>query len=395
MTSSPTIVGTFLAGERTVGTYQDAWIAWLSIDGQDVPLGEILADVSIRVGRDDVAGSPQPSSAAIALHPVDRAFTRGFTIGVELAVVARSPAGSNRQIFRGKLTDAELDGDLLKLVATGSLAAANRVQLDITGWPAEAWSARAARLLDTSGWWYTIETDPAFDPILEPPQNLDTGLVLFETYAASLVDAVGAAMFDTEDGHIVLQAIGARASRDHRVHVLDPAKVAWAPAWLQQMNVANIVGVQYGPDDATVTVVESDQASTGLYGRLATEIQSTRIRAAADASQRARIALARGAYPRWGMRELELLEPLLDIAIGDRVQITELPDASPSSQWTPVVEGWVHTIDGNSWRQTLTLSDPVASGLALVWDDVASDVLWSTVPPLEWRDADEHGDLYP
>jgi hypothetical protein len=95
------------------------------------------------------------------------------------------------------------------------------------------------------------------------------------------------------------------------------------------------------------------------------------------------------------MRELELLEPILTLAVGDRVEITELPPASPATYWSPIVEGWTHTIEGSTWRQTLALSDPIASGLALTWADVPADVYWNTVPPLEWRDADEVGDLYP
>jgi len=389
MTTSPTIVGTFRAGERLVG-YTDRWIAWIAIDGQDVPLDEVIADVTIRTGRDSVSGSPQPSSCVLALHPVDRDFSRGFTVGVQLQIVAYG-LGS---VFRGTLTDAELDDDQLRVVATGTLAAANRVELDVTGWPAETWSARATRLLDQAGWWYTVESDPGFDPVLEPPSNLDSGLITFDTYAQSLVAAVGAAMFDTGDGHIVLQAIGSRASRPHTVWELDPANVLFSPAWLQSLEVANIVGVQWGTDDATQMDVQTDQASIDLYGRLTAEIQSTRIRSLADAQQRGRLALARGAYPRWGMRELELLQPLLSLRVGDRVRLTELPDASPSSVWEPVVEGWTHTISGPEWRQTLALSDPVASGLAVTWQTVPA-VAWQDVPPLEWRDADEAGDFQP
>ena len=368
------------------------WIISVRLAGAELELGDVLADVVIRHGRDDVAASPQPSSASLALTPVDRAFTSSFRVGVELELTASGPGG-DWPLFRGVISDAELDHPTLSIVAAGHLASANRAELDVSGWPEEAWSARAARLLAAVPYGALVERDPAFDPILYPPVNLATGTVLFETYAQSLAAAVGAAIVDTADGRLLVQAIGARPSRAAVTHELDPALVAWAPAWLQPLDVVNVVDVQYGPDDATADVVLADQASIDLFERRGTQIQSTRIKTAADASQRAATALERAAYPRWGMRNLLYLEPLLDLAVGDRVLLVDLPASAPSAEWSPVVEGWTHRINGVDWTLELALSDPVSSGLAIVWADVP--VAWNQVPPLAWAEADELGDFYP
>jgi hypothetical protein len=389
--TEPTIVGTFLAGERTVGySYSGApWIVSVRLAGVELELADVLADVTIRHGRTEAGGEPQASSASLALWPVDGAFTRAFRVGVELELVGVSPAGA-WPLFRGVVSDAVLDDPTLSIVAAGVLASANRVELPIADWPEEPWSARAARLFAATPFAGLVEPDPDFDPVLAPPTNLNTGTILFATYATSLAASVGAAIVDTPDGRLRAQALGSR--RGATVHELDPAIVAWAPKWLQPLDVVNVIELQYGPDDATASIVDHDQASIDLYGRRATSIQTTRIKSAGDAATRCRTALDRAAYPRWSMRDVVLLEPIANLAIGDRVLLTELPASAPSSDWAPLVEGWTHTISGPDWTLSLSLSDPTSSGLALPWQDVPAGA-WQDVPPLQWLEADSPTDF--
>ena len=392
--TEPTIVGTFLVGERTVGYSHTgpAWIVSVRLDGVELDLADVLADVTVRHGRDDVLGSPQASTASVALWPVDRGFTRGFRVGVLLELAAVGEAGA-WPLFTGYVSDAELDDTTLSIVAAGVLANANRVELAIGSWAEEAWSARAARLFASTPFDYVVEPDPDFDPVLYPPVNLDTGTELFETYSQSLASAVGAALFDTPDGRLAAQALGSRAG--DVVHELDPALVAWAPKWTQTLDVANVIAVQYGSDDASVELVDVDEASVELFGRRSTAIESTRIKLAGDAGTRARTALDRRAYPRWEIRDLLYLAPIPNLAVGDRVLLTDLPASAPLEYWTPVVEGWTHTISGPDWTLELALSDPLASGLALTWEELPAGLAWQDVPPLEWIEADELGNFYP
>ena len=209
----------------------------------------------------------------MTLWPVTRAFTRAFRVGVTLELVGTGPAGA-WPLFSGVVSDAELDDDVLALTAAGVLANANRIELAIAGWTAEPWSARAARLLGSTPFPYLVEADPDFDPLLEPPVNPDSGMDTFDTYSPSLVAGVGAALVDTPAGGLLLQALGARPSRPTVTHALDPALVAFAPKWLQSLDVVNVVDVQYGPDDATAELVTTDEASIELYGRRSTQIES-------------------------------------------------------------------------------------------------------------------------
>jgi hypothetical protein len=370
------------------------WIVSVRLDGAELDLAGVLADVTIRHGRDSATAGPTPSSASLAIWPVDRSLTGPFRVGVRLELDAAGPAG-RFPLFRGVVTDAEIDDPTLSIEAAGYLASASRVELNLSTWVAERWSARCERILGSAPFGYSIEPDPDFDPVLEVATNPGTQTILAGTYADSLAVAVGAAIVDSADGKIVLQALGSRRSRPHTMHELDPAKVAYAPKWAQPLDVVNWVTVQFGQDQSQAMLVRFDGASQGRYGRRATELETTRIRSTADAETRAVQALARGAYPCWTMPGLVYLEPLPGLTVGDRVRVTDLPASAPWSSWAPVVEGWTHRIAGSEWTLDLTLSDPTLSGLAIAWVELPPDVRWNTVPPLEWHEADELGEFYP
>ena len=373
------------------------WPTSLELDGVSIPLADVLADVTINMGRSDVDAQPIASSATIALEPVERELTAPFTVGGSLRLlVADAPVVGELLVgeelvgyagprFTGTVTDAELDVDRLTLTAIGPLAAASRVPLDPSTWPLEPWSARCARVFAAAGVPVLVEPDPGFDPLLEAPQVDPASPMLLGAYLPSLADAVGAAICDGPDGVVVCQALGARATRDVELVELDPALVAYAPAWHQTLEVANDVSVQYGPDQGVSTTRSTDVASIGRYKQRATSIETTRLHDEGDAAIRARTVLSRRAYPRWGMPAAPLLEPR-PLAVGDRVQITELPPASPVPSWAPLLEGWIDRIDGPRWTIDLALSDPVLSGLGLTWADVDAYGPWAWVDaePLDY-----------
>ena len=391
----PTIVGTFLVGERTVGTYTDErWITVVRLDGVALDLAGVIADVTVRHGRAGAADPPQASSATVTLWPVTRELTGSFRVGVSLELRASSPAGE-WPLFMGRVSDAEVNGSTLSIVAAGILANASRVELDLTGWALEPWSARAARLFAATPFAGTVQADPTFDPLVEVPVVSSTDRLTFDSYAQSLRDDVGAAIVDQPDGTLLAQALGARATLG-AVHALDPAKVLYSPRWVQALEVVNRVGVQYGPDSAPALVVSTDSASIGLYGRRYGDLQ-TRLHASADATTRATQALSRAAYPRWVMPDALVLEPIPGLAVGDRVVLTDLPPGSPFPSWTPVVEGWTDELAGGprSWTQALALSDPLLSGLSLAWSQLpASGLPWNAVnPSLQWFEANSLDDF--
>ena len=195
--------------------------------------------------------------------------------------------------------------------------------------------------------------------------------------------AVGHTCYDDALGQLVIQAFDARAGL--AVLELDPADVLYSPQWNQTLDVVNRVVLGYGYGAGTVTVDEP--VSQSRYGIRWTGLFDSGLADAQTANARAAVWLDRLAYPRWQMPELTLLKRY-PLDIGVRLRLTELPASAPLAAWTPIVEGWVDTIEGELWTQDVTVSDPIFSSLALRWQDVTAGLAWQDVnPACRWTDA--------
>ena len=203
--------------------------------------------------------------------------------------------------------------------------------------------------------------------------------------------AVGSTAFDDELGRVVVQAFDARAGL--AVLDVDPADVLYAPEWNQTLDVVNRVVLGYGYGAGTVTVDEP--VSQGMFGIRWTGLFDSGLADAATASARASVWLDRLAYPRWHLPEVTLLKRY-PLAIGERLNLTQLPSSAPLEAWTPVIEGWVDTIEGELWTQDVIVSDPIFSSLALRWQEVTAGLAWQGVDPLcRWFDATSIAALTP
>lgn len=350
-------------------------IGGVTVDG--VAIADTLVEYSFtfRHGRADAYDGPTPSSAALRMIGVDRAEL--VAVGGRLVVELTDTTPR----FTGTITDLRLVDDELSIVAIGLLADLGRRPLAAATLVVEPASDRLAAIFDEAG------VDPAgyvialgsFDPdVAARDRDPTTALVELEF----LAQTVGAAVYDRPDGVIVVEALDARAAIEH---VLDSAKVAYAPEWTQEMIVENRVTVD-GADPVTATV--DDEASQAAYDVRAVTI-TTDLADSVDAAERARVRVARRAFPRWHIPALTVLELHAAIGAGDQVAVSDLPASAPYATYAPVVEGWVDTVTAEDWTTVYTCSDPALSGLTLTWDDVTSTLTWATVDPpdVPWHDA--------
>ena len=362
------------------------WPDSIVLDGRAIPLAEVLADVTIHHGREEVTDDPTASTCQITMLGVDRAFTSTFQIGVDLAVTAKDDAGVSSPRFTGRITDAGLDDDVVTVIAAGKLSTLGSYVVGTSGvWPVEAWSARLTRAFTEAGLSSLLElqADPTFDPQLAARDSSTAGSTTLADYLAFLAPMVGAAVVDRPDGRILVQALGARSLANQ--YVIDPAVVQYAPQWQQVLPAGNVLTVRYTGDQSE-HVIMRDDASVALYGERRRTIDTNFVNAA-DASTRATVALGRGAYSHWNMREAPILAGL-PLTVGEPVELTRLPPAAPVDYWTPIVEGWTDEISGADWHMRVTLSDPLISGLLLPWSDVPAGELWTTIDQtVAWRDA--------
>lgn len=361
------------------------WPDSIVLEGVSIPLEDVLADVTIHHGREQLLDEPTATSCQLTIRDLAPGFARSFRVGGPLAVTVRDGAGPSSPRFTGRVTDAALDVDELTVVAVGRLATLRQYVVGASSWPAEAWTARVARIFDEAGLAAALElhADPGFDPELAPRDPTTAGPTTLGDYLAFLAPMIGAAVTDRMNGAILVQAIASRSLGG--AVALDPADVAYAPVWEQLLPAANIVTVRY-QGDQSLSVTIRDEASIDRHGDRPRTIDTTFVDVG-DATRRANEALARGAFPRWNIPETPLVRPAL-LSIGSPVELSGMPAASPFDPWTPIVEGWEDTITRDDWTMRVALSDPLESGLGLPWDALPIGELWTTIDQaIAWRDA--------
>jgi hypothetical protein len=160
-------------------------------------------------------------------------------------------------------------------------------------------------------------------------------------------------------------------------------------------DLRNKVTIEY---KANAQETASDAASIALYGEQAQIIQ-TSIEAQSDAEDQAAFYLSLRAYPQDQFRSITfpLTNPeiddsdrdnLLNVFMGEALDITDLPANMVDGRFQGFVEGWTFSAGYNRLDLTLVLS-PVAYSLqAMKWVDVPATEAWNTISTtLDWLNA--------
>jgi hypothetical protein len=409
------------------------WVTRVELDGDELELDGILADVTIRHGRGAIDDGPTASTLQLRLLEVTRHISSNFRVGVPIVVDAD---GTPR--FTGTVTDATLNDDELRVIAAGPLSTLSSSWIGSAPWPAERWSDRVLRAFAEAGLSELLELQyvSGWDPVLvargsveEPPEPVD-----LYSYLQTLAGDLGAAIVDTPDGHVLVQEFAARSPASSGslswentppglawneadpgcsweeattigaldpstpptlpVLVVDPAEVAYAPIWEMTDGMENVVTVTYGADADELEVTVTEASSVALYGERPADIR-TELQNGADATRRATEATGRRAFPRWTIPSASLLRGY-ELAVGQVVELSDFQPAAPHESWNPVLEGWTDAIDGDLWTTELALSDPLLSGIVLYWAATPADIAWVEVDPAcAWNEATSVADLNP
>lgn len=362
------------------------WPSEVKVDTTVIPLAGVLAAVSIHHGRADAQDDPTTSSCQLQLLDVSRPFVEAFRVGVPLTLSVKDGAAAQVPRFSGWITDAALEDDLLTVIATGLVAKLGRYPIGSADYPVETWTARLTRVFTEAGLASSLVLQAGpFNPPLAARTAATAGPTTLADYLNFLAPMVGAAVCDRPDGKVLVQTMDARTLAS--LTPIAPADVAFAPSWKEELPAGNHVTVRYTGDQSQ-SVTAQDASSIAIYGRRAVTID-TAFTTQADAQTRADLRVSRTAYSHWTIPAANVLRGL-DLAIGAPLELTELPPASPFLVWTPVLEGWTDTIEGDAWTMALALSDPLASGLALPWNGVPVTPVyhWNTIDPaVAWSQA--------
>ena len=162
-------------------------------------------------------------------------------------------------------------------------------------------------------------------------------------------------------------------------------------------DVRNSVTLTY-TSSGNSSYTATDATSTGLYGQLASTINTT-LKNAGDATTQANFYLSLRAYPQYQMSQItyEIGSPelddadrdsLLQIFMGLPLNITNLPANMVGGSFQGFVEGWTWTAGYNKLTLTMILSPISYSLQAFRWSNVPIVEQWTTInPTLTWQNA--------
>ncbi|CAB4223168.1 hypothetical protein UFOVP1665_15 [uncultured Caudovirales phage] len=159
-------------------------------------------------------------------------------------------------------------------------------------------------------------------------------------------------------------------------------------------DVRNEISVVWKSGTETAT----DVTSISSFGRLAQTVQTT-LNHAVDATDQADRYLNLRAYPRAQFDSITFplsnpditdgdRDALLNVFMGQPIQIDDLPLNINSGQFQGFVEGWTFSSSYNSLDLTLMMSPIEFSLIALQWAQVSAAENWNTLSPtLTWDTA--------
>jgi hypothetical protein len=162
-------------------------------------------------------------------------------------------------------------------------------------------------------------------------------------------------------------------------------------------DIRNEIVIRYG-NNSSNEVVDSDDTSIRLYGKLA-QIITTTIENASDAEDQAAFYLTLRAYPQANFNQItfELTNPeiddadrdaLINIFMGLPMRINDLPLNMAAGTFLGFVEGWTWRASYNTISVTAILSPLAFSLQAMQWQDVAISEAWNTISgSLDWASA--------
>jgi hypothetical protein len=374
------------------------------LNGVDLDLDDVFAEVTIRHGRGSVDDGPMASTANLRLVHVTRELVSGFSAGDPLDVLL---AGDVPR-FRGRITDAKDAEDGLSIIAVSSMSWLSRRMVGGSDWPEESWRDRLLRVFEDAGilltwaevgdsWaagegsWtaygtagrLTLDTHDAGPLIAARVSSTET---LGGYLSGEFRDSEAAIAANLPDGTVLIQQLSARSSK--AIHELDSDFVYFPPEWEQTDEVENSLVLEWDDGSGTGPTVSAENASSIARFEVRPNQVTTALANAIEAGTRASLRVTRRGFPRWNAAPIDVLRLEPAISIGTPVRLHDLPDWAPDSAYLGIVEGWEDHVapdedGGLAWTMRLALSDPqLSGGFGELWFTTTDS--WATAPPATW-----------
>lgn len=389
-----------------------------------------LSGLTIQSGRTDIYSQPVAGYCNLTLIETSLAQIP-FEINDGVSIEVKNSSGAYVYLFGGFITDLNITvknsgsvavSQLIRIVAVGALARLNR-SIYVGNFAHQLDGNRILELLSTVlfNQWNEVpaaSTWGGYDPTVQWSNAENNGLGEIDTPGDyelhsenNLNDTVYnlASRFATSAlGYLYEDSQGriGYADSTHRSAYLSAngyvdldANQAIGPGLSiikRAGDIRNSITLSYGTSSASVT--SQNLASVSEYGLLAATV-STTLRNQSDAQSQADFYLLIRAYPQFSFKEITFpisnpeidssdRDALLNVFMGQPVNITNLPANMVDGAFQGFVEGWTWTANLNSLSLTLTVS-PIAFSLqAFRWNSVPIVEAWNTISPtLDWLNA--------
>ena len=398
------------------------------IDGVDYS-SSTVANLTITRGRSNIYEQPVAGYCYVQLVDVVQ-DSFDITVGQQILINLKNSAGNWIGVYGGYISDVNTSvvssGSTAQVIgynitALGALSRLSRATFNdslakddegaqiyqiVSEVVAQDWNEVPTEITWAN---YTPATTQWLDAGNVGLGTIDTGVyemvaraadaVNAYTYVAQLADSALGTIYEDDLGRIAYD------NQDHRQDYLLAngftslsANAAYGVGISTQTRsgyMRNFVTVVYKNGQ---TVNEIDTDSINNFGQYS-EIISTTLELEADATALAERLILLRSFPRpilnaisypLGNTELDAVDrdALIDIFIGQPIELTDLPPAISSTPYQGYVEGWTIQAGFNSVTLTFILSPLSYSGYWQRWEQVNAAETWNSVlNTLEWQDA--------
>ena len=401
----------------------------VSVNGAGDVTNVTLANLTITCGRNDIYSQPYAGYCNIELINLNES---SINIDVNDAVVikVKDSTGTYVNLFGGDVTDIDVEvtssgtggiNERIKIVALGALAKLPKIIFDDSlsrdNDGDQIYAVLSSLLFGT---WNSVPaalTWAAYDPTTTWANAQNTGLGEIDrpgdydlgSRAADPIDVYSlvSGLATSGLGYLYEDSAGriGYADATHRSQYLAAngyVEVTGNHALANGIRTSKRIG-----DLRNKVTVESktgaqrtatDAASIALYGEQG-QVITTSLHDANDAQTQADFYLSLRAYPQDQFRSITfpLTSPeiddsdrdnLLNVFMGEALDITDLPSNMVDGRFQGFVEGWTFSAGYNRLDLTLIVS-PVAYSLqAFRWNNVPVIETWNTIDPtLQWINA--------
>jgi len=401
----------------------------VSINGAGDVTNVTLANLTITSGRTDIYSQPYAGYCNVELINLDQS---PIAIDVNDAVIikVKDSTGTYVNLFGGDVTDIDVEvrsagsngiQESIKITALGALSKLPKIltngvlSKDFDG--NQIYTILSALLFGT---WNSVPpalTWAAYDPTETWANAQNTGLGEIDqpgdyelaARSSSAIDVYSlvSGLATSGVGYLYEDASGriGYADSTHRSQYLAAngyVEVTGNHALANGIRTSKRIGdlrnkvtVQtYNGTQQTAT----DAASIALYGEQA-QIIDTTLHNSADATTQAAFYLSLRAYPQDQFRAITfpLTNPeidngdrdnLLNVFMGQPLDITDLPANMVDGRFQGFVEGWTFSAGYNRLDLTLVLSPLAYSLQAMKWSNVPVTEAWNTISTtLDWLNA--------